>query len=173
MKVYLDSALVIRQLVGTKNPWKGWGEWSAAYASAIMRTECYRTADLLRLSGKLDDAQRSRLGGWIERVCDSITIIPVTDGVLNRAAGSFPTAVGATQAIHLATMLELQSVHGITCLLATVDKDLLCAAKGMGFSDALEAVIVPEVASKESAEPVKSAAPLKNAAPVKSADPLV
>lgn len=173
MKVYLDSALVIRQLVGTKTPWKGWGEWSAAYASTIMRTECYRIADLLRLSGKLDDAQRSRLGSWIERVCDSITLIPITDGVLNRAAGSFPTSVGTTQAIHLATMLELQSVHGITCLLATVDNDMLCAAKGMGFSDALEAVIEPKVESGQGAAPVKSAASLKNAAPVKSADPLV
>ncbi len=166
MTVYLDSALVIRQLVGTKTPWKGWGEWSAAYASTLMRTECYRTANLLRLSGKLDDAQRARLGGWIEHVCDSITLVPVTDGVLNRAAGAFPTAVGTAQAIHLATMLELQSAHGITCMLATADKDLLCAAKSMGFSDALEAIPEPKVESGESALEKESAAPVRNPDPV-------
>ena len=107
MTVYLDSTIVIRQLVGTKTPWAGWGAWDAAYASALMRTECYRTANLLRLSGKLDDEQRARLGTWIERVCESVTIVPVTDGVLRRAADAFPTAVGALQAIHLATLLEL------------------------------------------------------------------
>jgi len=139
MTVYLDSTLVICQLVGSKKPWAGWGNWTAAYASTLMRTECYRTANLLRLSGKLDDAQRARLGSWIERVCESVTLVPITDNVLHRAADAFPTAVGTTQAIHLATLLELQSAHGITCLLATADEDLLRAAESMGFSDALKA----------------------------------
>lgn len=139
MIVYLDSSLVIRQLVGSKKPWAGWGNWTAAYASTLMRTECYRTANLLRLSGKLDDAQRARLGAWIERVCESITLVPVTEGVLRRAADAFPTAVGTVQAIHLATLQELQAAHGVTCLLATADADLLLAAASMGFSDALAA----------------------------------
>lgn len=144
MNVYLDSSLVLQQLIGSKSPWKEWGNWSEAYASTLLRTECYRMADLLRLTGKLDDAQRSRLGTWIEQVCDSITVIPITDRVLNRAAGAFPTAVGTSQAIHLSTLQELQSTHGITCLLATVDKDMLCAAESMGFSDALKAVPKPK-----------------------------
>jgi predicted nucleic acid-binding protein len=139
MTVYLDATLVIRQLVGSKTPWEGWGEWTAAYASTLMRTECYRIANLLRLEGKLDDVQRARLGGWIERVCESVTLAPVTDGVLRRAAEAFPTAVGTVQAIHLATLLELQSAHGVTCLVATADKELLRAAESMGFSDALKA----------------------------------
>lgn len=138
MIVYLDSALVIRQLIGTKHPWDGWGNWKAAYASALMRTECYRTANQMRLDGKLDDAQRARLGTWIERVCESVTLVPITDGVLRRAADAFPTAVGTAQAIHLATLLELQSAHGVTCLLATADAELLRAAESMGFGDALK-----------------------------------
>ena len=115
MTVYLDSTLVIRQLVGTKNPWPGWGAWDAAYASALMRTECYRTANLLRLSGKLDDEQRARLGTWIERVCKSVTIVPVTDGVLQRAADAFPRRWhGAGHPP--ATLLELKSVrHHLSC----------------------------------------------------------
>lgn len=137
MTVYLDSTIVIRQLLGSKNPWHGWGEWTEAYASTLMRTECYRTANLLRLSGKIDDDQRARLGSWIERVCDSVTMVPVTDGVLRRAADALPTAIGTVQAIHLATMLELQSAHGVNCLMATADDDLLRAAESMGFGDAL------------------------------------
>ncbi len=40
MTVYLDSTLVMRQLVGSKSPWAGWGNWEAAYASTLMRAEC-------------------------------------------------------------------------------------------------------------------------------------
>jgi predicted nucleic acid-binding protein len=163
MTVYLDSTLVIRQLVGTKSPWQGWGTWSAAYASALMRTECYRTANLLRLSGKLDDAQRARLGAWIERVCESVTIVPVTDGVLRRAADAFPTAVGTAQAIHLATLLELQSAHGITCRMATADDELLRAAESMGFGDALNAPPEPAPAPEEAAPSAAAADTAANA----------
>lgn len=159
MTVYLDSTLVICQLVGSKKTWDGWGNWTAAYASTLMRTECYRTANLLRLSGKLDDGQRARLGSWIERVCESVTLVPVTGNVLHRAADAFPTAVGTTQAIHLATLLELQSAHGITCLLATADEDLLRAAESMGFSDALKAD--PSTAP---AAPAQEAPPAPNSA---------
>ena len=153
MIVYLDSSMVIRQLVGTKNPWPGWGSWSEAYASTLMRTECYRTANLLRLSGKIDDEQRARLGHWIERVCESVTLVPVTENVLRRAADSFPTAVGTAQAIHLATILELRAAHGVTCLIATCDKDLLRAAESIGFSDALKAPAQPAPVQTAAAEP--------------------
>ena len=166
MTVYLDSSLVIRQLVGSKSPWKGWGNWSAAYASTLLRTECFRTANLLRLTGKLDDAQRARLGSWIESVCESITLVPVTEGVLRRAADAFPTAVGTTQAIHLATMLELQATHKITCLMATVDNELLRAAESMGFSDALKVVPSPKVESGESQPEIESPPPAKDAEPL-------
>jgi len=145
----------MRQLVGSKSPWAGWGNWEAAYASTLMRAECSRTANLLRLSGKLDDLQRARLGTWIERVCESVTLVPVTEGVLRRAGEACPTAVGTVQAIHLATMLELRSVHGVTCQLATADEELLRAAESLGFSDALAADAEP--AAKD-AEPAPAAA---------------
>ena len=162
MTVYLDSTLVIRQLVGTKTPWAGWGNWTAAYASALLRTECYRMANLLRLNGKLDDAQRARLGIWIERVCESVTLVPVTDSVLRRAGDAFPTAVGTAQAIHLATLLELQSAHGVTCLLATVDDELLLAAESMGFSDALKAQLAPQAGTEPASASVPGPAAATN-----------
>ncbi len=164
MTVYLDSTLVICHLVGSKKTWGGWGNWAAAYASTLMRTECYRTANLLRLSGKLDDSQRARLGSWIERVCESVTLVPVTGNVLHRAADAFPTAVGTTQAIHLATLLELQSAHGITCQLATADEDLLRAAESMGFSDALKAAPSAAPAAPVQEAPAQEAPPASNSA---------
>ncbi len=136
MNVYLDSSFVIRQLLGVRPECPFWGEWDKAYASTLMRTECFRAANLLRLSGKINDTQRARLGSWIEKVVSSITLAPVTDAILHRAAETFPVAVGTLQGIHLATILELQSVHGISCSIATDDEQLLQAAMSLGFAEA-------------------------------------
>ena len=141
MKVYLDSSFVIRQLLGVRPECPFWGKWEKAYASTLMRTECFRAANLLRLNGKIDDAQRARLGTWIEKVVSTVTQVPVTDVILRRAAETFPVSVGTLQGIHLATLLELQAVHGITCSLATDDSQLLQAATAIGF---VEAAAKPE-----------------------------
>ncbi len=151
MKVYLDSSFVIRQLLGVRPECLFWGKWEKAYASTMMRTECFRAANLLRLSGKIDDAQRARLGAWIEKVVSSVTLVPVTDAILHRAAETFPISVGTLQGIHLATLLELQAARGITCSVATDDTQLLQAATALGF---VEAVAEPE----QQEEPVEPSA---------------
>lgn len=136
MIVYLDSSFVIRRLLGIGEPAEFWGKWEKAYASTLMRTECCRAANKLRLDGKLDDAGRARLGAWIETVCNTVTQIPVTDAVLKRAAEAYPVSVGTLQAIHLATLQELEAVHGVKCVLASDDDGLISAASALGIADA-------------------------------------
>ena len=139
MNVYLDSSFVIRQLLGVRPECPFWGKWEKAYASTLMRAECFRAANLLRLNGKIDDAQRARLGAWIEKVVSTVTQVPVTDAILRRTAETFPVAVGTLQGVHLATLLELQAAHGVTCAVATDDATLLKAAECMGFESAFAA----------------------------------
>ena len=139
MNVYLDATIVLRQLLGTGDSWEGWGKWDKAYASMLLRTECSQAANRMRASGAINDAQRARLGTWIETVCSSVTLIPVTEGILRRAAEPLPTAPGLLRSLHLATMLELQAAHGVTCVLATGDEVLMRAAESLGFENALAA----------------------------------
>ena len=139
MIVYLDSSFVIRRLLGVGKPAEFWGKWEKAYASALMRTECFRIANNLRLAGKLDDAGRARLGAWIETVCNAVTQIPLTDNVMKRAAEAYPVEIGTLQALHLATMQELEAVHGVKCVLASDDDGLVQAAKALGISEATDA----------------------------------
>ena len=139
MNVYLDATIVLRQLLGTGDSWEGWGKWDKAYASMLLRTECSQAANRMRASGAINDAQRARLGTWIETVCSSVTLIPVTEAVLRRAAEPLPTAPGLLRSLHLATMLELQAAHGVTCVLATGDEALMRAAESLGFENALAA----------------------------------
>ena len=138
MIVYLDSTFVIRRLLGVGKPAAFWGAWDKAYASTLMRTECFRAADALRLNGDLDDDGRSRLGAWIETVCDTVAQVPVTEAVMRRAGEAFPVAVNTLQAIHLATMLELQAAHGVKCDIASADESLVKAALSLGFAKAEE-----------------------------------
>ena len=159
MNVYLDSTVVLRQLLGTGKCWEAWGKWENAYASLLLRTECNQAANRMRASGKLDDMQRARLGTWIETVCSSITLIPVTDGVLRRACEPLPANPGILRSIHLATMLELQAAHGVTCAIATDDETLARAAASLGFEDALtssETVPAGESATQEVPEEKKA-----------------
>ena len=153
MTVYLDSTFVMRRLLGVGKPADFWGKWDKAYASTLMRTECFRTANMLRLGGKIDDDGRARLGSWIESVCSTVVQVPVTDAIVSRAAGAFPVSVGTLQAIHLATMQELEAVHGVKCDLASADKGLVQAAKALGF---VEASDVPEEKPAESAAGAES-----------------
>ena len=136
MTVYLDSTFVMRRLLGVGEPADFWGKWDRAYASTLMRSECFRTANMLRLSGKIDDEGRARLGSWIERVCNTVVQVPVTDAIVERAAGAYPVVVGTLQALHLATMQELEAVHGVKCELASADAGLVQAAKSLGFAEA-------------------------------------
>ena len=139
MIVYLDSTVVLRQLLGTGERWAGWGKWDMAYASVLLRTECCRAANRLRSEGKLNDEQRAKLGKWIESVCSCVTMVPLTDEILSRAAEPFPVNVGTLQGLHLATMLELKAARGVTCAVATDDSGLLLAAESLGFGNALAA----------------------------------
>ena len=133
MTAYLDSSVVMRQLLGGRSRWHGWGSWEDAYSSVIMRVECLRMADRLRLTGGLDDLQRSRLGGMIEAVCDVLTLVPIDAFILNRTAQSFPTVVGTLDALHLATALSLAERAVIDVTFVTHDQQQARAAKGMGL----------------------------------------
>ena len=110
----------------------------------------------LGASLKLDDAQRGKLGKWIESVCACVTTVPLTDEILSRAAEPFPVNVGTLQGLHLATMLELKAARGIACALATDDIGLLQAAESLGFENALE-MPNPEPAAADSKKPTETA----------------
>ena len=136
MNVYLDSTVVMRQLLGSGDNWEGWGKWEKAYASMLLRTECCQAANRLRAEGKIDDAKRARLGSWIETVCSCVTLLPVTESILRRAGEPMPVDSGVLRSLHLATLLELQAAHNVTCSIATYDDGLLRAAECLGFESA-------------------------------------
>jgi hypothetical protein len=53
MRVYFESSVVLRVVLGETGRLKEWSRASAALTSEITRVECLRTLDRLRLSGGL------------------------------------------------------------------------------------------------------------------------
>ena len=69
---------------------------------------------------------------------------------MRRAADAFPVAVGTLQAIHLATIQELEAAHDVRCDIASADEGFVQAAKALGFAEAADKA--PEKAGEASTD---------------------
>lgn len=133
MNVYLETSVIVRQLVDQPQPIRDWGAWGRAFTSALTRVEGMRALDRLRLEGRFDDAEiaakRAELGEMLTAF-DSVAIGPA---VLARAAQPFATAVRTLDAVHLATaQLAEDELEGELVFL-THDRRLGIAARALGF----------------------------------------
>lgn len=133
MTVYLDTSVVLRVLLGQSNAINCWGEWGSAYVSGLMRTEFHRTADRLRLEGKITDGERGQLTADFNSVWATCYQISFDARVLQRAAEPFPTIIGTLDAIHLASALLLQAQLNKPVLLLTHDRQLARGAAASGM----------------------------------------
>jgi len=132
MKIYLDTSVILRVLLGDPLQTAEWGHWTQAFSSRLWKTEALRTMDRLRLAGTIDDAQVATLRRDIELVNDALHIVPVTESLLARAGESFPTVVGTLDAIHLASALAVRDSVGLDRLL-THDLQQAITARSLGL----------------------------------------
>ncbi len=132
MKVYLDTSVILRVLLGDPQKTTQWGKWTQAYSSRVWKTEALRTMDRLRLNGTIDDFQVALLRRDIDRVDEALHIVPVTDAILSRAGDSFPTVIGTLDAIHLSAALVVRDTSGLDRFL-THDLQQAVAARSLGI----------------------------------------
>lgn len=133
MTVYLDTSAVLRFLTRDPGAIRRWGDWTGAYSSVLMRIEALRTFDRWRLAASLTDRELERLTGAFRQCCDSVTFVPLTDEILERTAGSFPSVIGTLDALHLASALAVVQTDR-ELLFLTHDSQLATAARILGFS---------------------------------------
>jgi len=103
------------------------------FSSQLLDVEVRRT--LLRYHGEralTDEAFARRLQEWYA-LRDTIDLIPISNGIIQRAAEPFPTLIRALDAIHLATAIGWagQTQEPVTIL--THDRPLGIAARACGF----------------------------------------
>ncbi len=130
--VYLDTSMVLRHLTREPDAIRSWSDWTGAYSSILMRIEALRAFDRWRLAASLTDRELEKLTGAFRQFCDSITFAPLTDEILERTAGSFPSVIGTLDAIHVATALAVAEADR-ELLFLTHDPQLARAARILGF----------------------------------------
>jgi predicted nucleic acid-binding protein len=129
----LDTSVVLRRLFGEPGALAEWPTIQLAFASRVLAVELGRVIDRTRLAGQIDDEQVEQLQRESRRVLRSVEIMALSERVLVRAAGPMPTALGALDAVHLATALELAARRAPGLVLATHDRQLARAARASGL----------------------------------------
>jgi predicted nucleic acid-binding protein len=130
---YLDSSVLLRQVLGQPNKLEEWTKIESAVASALVEVECLRTLDRLRLRVRLSDRDLADRREAVHRLMDEIDLVEPVGAVLKRAAQPLPTALGTLDAIHLSTALLWKELRGADLVWATHDQALATAARASGL----------------------------------------
>ena len=133
MKVYLDASVVLRLVLRERGPSLDLATVAGSIHSELVRIECLRTLDRLRLQRRLDEGETARARKAAFEILKTSGLIPLTSAILARASGPFPAPLGTLDAIHLATALTFRDVTGEELVLATHDQGLAEAARSMNL----------------------------------------
>ncbi len=134
MIAYVDSSVLLRVIFAEPTQLREWKQLRAGISSELVRTECLRTVDRMRIRLQLEDAEVARRNENIFRALDHIEQVPLSREILDRAAEPFPTLVGTLDAIHLASAVLWQASEGrLLDALLTHDVELAYAARALGY----------------------------------------
>jgi len=133
MRVYLDTSIVLRVVLGQAEPLALWGKWDGACASELLGVEARRVLDRLRLEGALDDDEVGTFQSALARIERTLDGIRLTRLVLARAALPMATPVKTLDALHLASALLWRERRNPDLIFATNDPQQARAARALGF----------------------------------------
>jgi predicted nucleic acid-binding protein len=132
VKVYVDTSVLLRVVLGEPDPLPEWPAIAMAVGSELARVEALRTIDRARIQLQLSDEEVALRREGVLTVLSGFHMARVDTIVLERAADPFPTLVRTLDAIHLATALRIRAEHE-DLIFATHDRQLATAARSVGF----------------------------------------
>ena len=132
MTTYVDASVLLRRALRHQDS-LDWQRLEATVSSSLLRVECLRTVDRLRLEGNLDETSLVRMREGMFAMLDTCSMIEIGPHILERASNPFPIAVKTLDAIHLASALSYRDVEGKPIRIATHDRGLARAGRAMGF----------------------------------------
>lgn len=133
MIAYVDASVVLRVVLRQPGALPEWSAIEQGVASALVRVECLRTLDRLRLDFALDDHAAAHLREVVYALTDELDTVTPTLPVLRRAAQPLPVALGTLDAIHLATATLWRELREQDLVMATHDRALALAARASGL----------------------------------------
>jgi predicted nucleic acid-binding protein len=132
VRIYFDSSVVLRVVLGERGRLSEWARASEAVTSEITRVECLRVLDRLRLDGGMPDRELARRRATALAVLTGFELVRLNRAVLERAAEPFPTQIRTLDALHVASALLVRTRFP-ALRFATHDVDLAAAAMAEGL----------------------------------------
>lgn len=132
MKVYVDSSVLLRVVLGESGRLRIWPKIDGAVASELIVLECLRTIDRARIRLRLEDDDVAGRREAVFEAVEAFSLVPIEPPVLERAAEPFPTMLGSLDAIHLASALLVRDRFEDLSF-ATHDDELAIGARALGF----------------------------------------
>jgi predicted nucleic acid-binding protein len=129
---YLDASVILRVVLGEPNRLPEWPRITTAVSSELVRVECLRVFDRLRIIGALDDGELARRRSTLLDLLTGFDLVRINRPVLDRSSEPFPTLVRTLDALHVASALLVRSRYR-AMRFATHDQDLATAALAFGF----------------------------------------
>lgn len=133
MIAYVDASALLRVALRQQGSLAEWRQINRGISSGLIRTECLRTLDRLRLRTRLPDAEMAIRRAAVLSIIGSLEIVEVDAAVLDRAAQPMPTEIGTLDAIHLATALLWKESTHEPLVMVTHDAALGLAARAHGL----------------------------------------
>jgi len=132
VRVYFDSSVVLRVVLGERGRLAEWSRASEAVTSEITRVECLRVLDRLRLAGGMAERELARRRATALTVLSGFELIRLNRAVLVRAAEPFPMQIRTLDALHVASALLVRARYP-ALRFATHDADLAVVALAEGL----------------------------------------
>jgi predicted nucleic acid-binding protein len=129
---YIDSSVVLRRLLEQSDAIPALRQWRL-FSSQLVDVEVRRTLQRYHTERILSAAKFARRVNEWNLVRDSIDLIPISNGIMQRAAEPFPTLVKTLDAIHLATAIGWAGQTQGPVIILTHDRPLGIAASACGF----------------------------------------
>jgi len=133
MIAYLDSSVLLRVILNQKNKLKEFSEIRRPVASRLLKAECFRTLDRIRVNDTLEKSDYLLSMSLLHTALDSVEYVSLTETVLDRAAMSLPLALGTLDAIHLVSALIWREQMEDELVFLTHDEQLGKCAQALGF----------------------------------------
>ena len=133
MIAYIDTSALLRLVLREPGALEKLQTYDGWVSSELIAVESARTIDRLRLQGALSMDEASERIGVVNEWLEAIDLVLLRPPVLSRASEPMPSAIGALDAIHLATALIWRERMGPLPEFATHDGALGAAARAFGF----------------------------------------
>lgn len=133
MIAYLDSSVLLRVLLNQSGQLSNFRELKRPIASKLIKPECLRTLDRLRVRGALNEKDFLTASEELYGALDSVEFIEIDHRVLERVGSSFPLPLGTLDAIHLASALLWRETFDLPLNFLTHDEELGKVARSLGF----------------------------------------